>query len=145
MPKMILKHYLSRTRYTATIHTVSIVLPGVTIEEEHIAREILNRWNAENGKEKGKIYLPLPSDSTTEPDTYIFAIDNFVDKIKVEAAIATGAKVILFFRKYHDENNTLVSELQVIQELKASVTATCIEYDGPAAFDQTLKRLLIDF
>lgn len=24
--------------YTATIHTVSIVSPGVTIEEEHIAR-----------------------------------------------------------------------------------------------------------
>ena len=29
--------------YTATIHTVSIVSPGVTIEEEHIARETLNR------------------------------------------------------------------------------------------------------
>lgn len=25
--------------YIATIHTVSIVSPGVTIEEEHIARE----------------------------------------------------------------------------------------------------------
>ena len=131
--------------YTATIHTVSIVSPGVTLEEEHIARETLNRWNAENGKEKGKVFLPLPSNSTEETDIYIFAIDNFVDKTKVEAAIATGAKVILFFRKYHDENNTLVSELQAIQELKASVTATCIEYDGPVAFDQTLKRLLIDF
>lgn len=131
--------------YTATIHTVSIVSPGVTIEEEQIARETLNRWNVENGKEKGKVFLPLPSDSTAEPDIYIFAIDNFVDKTKVEVAIATGAKVILFFRKYHDDNNTLISELQAIQELKASVTATCIEYDGPAAFDQTLKRLLIDF
>lgn len=29
--------------YTATIYTVSTVSPGVTIEEEHIAREILNR------------------------------------------------------------------------------------------------------
>lgn len=131
--------------YTAKVYTVSIVSPGVTIEEEHIARETLNRWNVEKGKEKGKVFLPLPSDSTAEPDIYILPIDNFVDKKKVEAAIATGAKVILFFRKYHDENNTLVSELQAIQELKASVTATCIEYDGPAAFDQTLKRLLIDF
>lgn len=131
--------------YTAKVYTVSIVSPGVTIEEEHIARETLNRWNATFGKEKSKVFLPLPSDSTAEPDIYILPIDNFVDKTKVEAAIATGAKVILFFRKYHDENNTLVSELQAIQELKASVTATCIEYDGPAAFDQTLKRLLIDF
>lgn len=29
--------------YTATIHAVSIVSPGVTIEEEHIARENINR------------------------------------------------------------------------------------------------------
>ena len=29
--------------YTAIIHTISIVSPGVTIEEEHIAREKLNR------------------------------------------------------------------------------------------------------
>lgn len=28
--------------YTATIHTVSIVSPGVTMEEEHVARETLN-------------------------------------------------------------------------------------------------------
>jgi hypothetical protein len=28
--------------YTATIYIVSIVSPGVTIEEEHIARETLN-------------------------------------------------------------------------------------------------------
>jgi hypothetical protein len=45
--------------YTGTIYTVSIVSivsPGVTIEEEHIARETLNRWNAENGTEKGKVF-----------------------------------------------------------------------------------------
>ena len=29
--------------YTATIYTVSIVSLGVTIEEEHIARETINR------------------------------------------------------------------------------------------------------
>lgn len=78
--------------YTATIHTVSIVSPGVTIEEGHIARETLNRWNATFGKEKAKVFLPLPLDSTAEPDIYIFAIDNFVDKTKVEAAIATGPR-----------------------------------------------------
>lgn len=36
--------------YTAKVNTVSIVSPGVTLEEEHIAEETLNRWNAENGK-----------------------------------------------------------------------------------------------
>lgn len=131
--------------YTATIHTVSIVSPGVTIEEEQIARETLNRWNAENGKEKGKVFLPLPSDSTAEPDIFIFAIDNFVDKTKVEAAVATGAKVILFFSNSHDENNTLTSELQAIQEIKASTKAICIEYNGPVTFSQALNMSLKEF
>lgn len=54
--------------YSATIYTVSIVSPGVTMEEEHIARETLNRWNAENGAEKGKDFLPMPSDFTAESD-----------------------------------------------------------------------------
>lgn len=50
--------------YTAKVYTVSIVSPGVAVEEEHIARETLNRWNAVNGKEKGKVFLPLSSYST---------------------------------------------------------------------------------
>ena len=76
--------------YTATIHTVSIVSPGVTIEEEHIARETLNRWNAENGAEKGKVFLPLPSDSTAETDIYVLTIDNYVDITKANKIIATS-------------------------------------------------------
>jgi len=79
--------------YTATIFTVSIVSPGVTIEEEHLARETLNRWNAENGKEKGKVFLPLPSDSSAETDIYVLPIDNYVDITKVNTIIATSKPV----------------------------------------------------
>lgn len=70
--------------YTAKVYPVSIVSPGVTIEEEHIARETLNQWNAASGKEKEIIFLPLPSDTTTEPDIYVMPIDNFVEVAKVE-------------------------------------------------------------
>ena len=44
--------------YTATIYTVSIVSPGVTIEEEHIARETLNRWNAEKREGERQSFPP---------------------------------------------------------------------------------------
>lgn len=120
--------------YTATIHTVSIVSPGVTIEEEHIARETLNRWNAENGKEKAKIYLPLPSDSTAEPDTYVLPIDNYVDVTKAKAIIAANKPVILLFSEYHNEENTIPAELRDVEALNC-VMAT---YNGSKDFQQVL-------
>ena len=130
--------------YTATIHTVSIVSPGVTIEEEHIARETLNRWNAENGKEKAKIYLPLPSDSTAEPDIYVLPIDYYVDITKAKATIATGKPVILLFSEYHDEDNTIPAELKDVEALKNAKAPNCVKasYNGNRNFQQVLIATL---
>ena len=126
--------------YTATIYTVSIVSPGVTIEEEHIAREILNRWNAENGKEKGEVFLPLPSDSTAEPDIYVLPIDNYVDNAKANIIIATGKPVILLFSEYHDEGNTIPAELKDVEALKNEKAPNCVKatYNGKRDFQQAL-------
>lgn len=128
--------------YTAKVYPVSIVSPGVTIEEEHIARETLNQWNATSGKEKEIIFLPLPSDTTTEPDIYVMPIDNFVEVAKVEAAIATGARVFLFFRKYHDAGNTISTELKAIQDLMRCTKATCVDYNSPSDFKQVLIQTI---
>lgn len=128
--------------YTAKVYTVSIVSPGVALEEEHIARETLNHWNATSGKEKEIIFLPLPSDTTTEPDIYVMPIDNFVEVAKVEAAIATGARVFLFFRKYHDAVNTIPTELQAIQDLMRCTKATCVDYNSPSDFKQVLIQTI---
>ena len=130
--------------YTAKVHTVSIVSPGVTLEEEHIARETLNRWNVENGKEKGKVFLPLPSDSTAEPDIYVLPIDNYVDNAKAKAIIATNKPVILLFREFHDEENTIPVELKDVEALKntkASNTITAT-YNGSKDFQQVLAAVL---
>jgi hypothetical protein len=130
--------------YTATIFTVSIVSPGVTIEEEHIARETLNRWNAENGKEKGKVFLPLPSDSTAEPDIYILPIDNYVDTAKAKAIIATNKPVILLFSEYHDEGNTIPAELKDVEALKSEKAPNCVKatYNGSKDFQQALMSII---
>lgn len=126
--------------YTAKVYTVSIVSPGVTIEEEHIARETLNRWNAENGKEKGKVFLPLPLDSTAEPDIYILPIDNYVDITKAKAIIATNKPVILLFSEYHDEDNTIPAELKDVEALKNAKAPNCVKatYNGSRDFQQAL-------
>lgn len=130
--------------YTAKVHTVSIVSPGVTIEEEHIARETLNRWNAENGAEKDKVFLPLPSDSTAEPDIYVLPIDNYVDSAKAKAIIATGKPVILLFSEYHDEENTIPVELKDVEALKNEKASNCFKasYNGSRDFQQILATVL---
>ena len=128
--------------YTAKVYTVSIVSPGVTIEEEHIARETLNLWNAENGKEKGKVFLPLPSDSTTEPEIYVMPIDNYVDNTKAKTIIATGKPVILLFSEYHNDENTIPAELKDVEALKNTKVSNCIKatYNG----GKDLQRALIE-
>ena len=130
--------------YTATIHTVSIVSPGVTIEEEHISRETLNRWNAENGKEKGKVFLPLTSDSTAEPDIYVLPIDNYVDTAKANKIIATNKPVILLFSEYHDEDNTIPAELKDVEALKNAKAPNCVKatYKGREDFRKALIATL---
>lgn len=130
--------------YTAKVYTVFIVSPGVTIEEEHIARETLNRWNATFGKEKSKVFLPLPSDSTAEPDIYVLPIDNYVDTAKAKTIIATGKPVILLFSEYHDEDNTIPAELKDVEALKNAKAPNCVKasYNGNRNFQQVLIATL---
>ena len=130
--------------YTTTIYAVSTVSPGMTIKEEHIARETLNRWNAENGAEKGKVFLPLPSDSTAEPDIYVLPIDNYVDTTKAKAIIATGKPVILLFSEYQDEKNTIPSELKDVEKLKNNEAVNCVKatYNGRKDFKHAIISIL---
>ena len=111
----------------------------MTIEEEHIARETLNRWNAENGKEKGKVFLPLPSDSTADPDIYVMPIDNYVDTSKENTIIATSKPVILLFSKYHDEDNTILAELKEVEALKNEKVPNCVK----ATYNGNRDRIMI--
>lgn len=112
----------------------------MTIEEEHIARETLNRWNATFGKEKAKVLLPLPSDSTAEPDIYVLPIDNYVDVTKAKAIVATGKPVILLFCDYHDEENTIPAELKGVEALKNAKAPNCVKatYNGNSDFQRAL-------
>lgn len=71
------------------------------MKEERIAQDVLARWNCQHGEEKGVIYLQVPQEM--EPNVYAFLIDNLVDTAKIDAAIATGAEVVLFFSSHHDE------------------------------------------
>jgi len=49
------------TKYTAKVYTVDIPSSGIVLEEEHIAREMIARWNIEEGEKHGVAYLTVPN------------------------------------------------------------------------------------
>lgn len=131
--------------FNAKVYTVSILSSGVALEEEHIAREVIARWNIEEGEKHGVVFLTLPNNYRgITPDIYIFVIDNYMDGSKVRTSIQTGAKVMLFFNSHHDANNTMASELRSIADFreKVQVSCVCIDYKNSAELDQRFTEHL---
>lgn len=127
--------------FDAKVYTVSIPSSGVALEEEHIAREVIARWNVEKGEKHGVVYLVINNRYRgITPDIFLFVIDNYVDEQKVEAAIQTGAKVLLFFNQYNDEKNTIPSESQRVLDFKDKINnqCCCVEYNGRFDFEAFL-------
>lgn len=127
--------------FKAKVYTVSIPSSGVALEEELIAREVIARWNIEEGEKHGVVFQTIPNNYRgITPDIFIFAIDNYVDEQKVEAAIQTGAKVMLFFRSHHDEKNTIESEVKKIEAFRTRVQdkTICVDYNNYSMFGTCL-------
>ena len=91
------------------------------------------------------VFLAIPNNyRSITPDIYIFAIDNYVDEQKVEAAIQIGVKVMLFFRSHHDEKNTIESEVKKIEAFREKVQdmSVCVDYNGKNDFETALEAVL---
>ena len=131
--------------FNAKVYTVSIPSSGVALEEEHIAREVIARWNIEEGEKHGVAFLTVPNNySGKTPDIFIIAIDNYLDEQKVEAAIATGAKVMLFFSSHHDEKNTMESEVATIVNFREIIqdNCICVDYNNKSELEELLTKEL---
>ena len=131
--------------FNAKVYTVSIPSFGVALEEEHIAREVIARWNIEEREKHGVVFLTIPNNyKGITPDIYIFIIDNYVDEQKVEVAIQTDAKVMLFFNSHHDENNTIESEVKAVEEFRNEMKSKCVycEFGGKEEFEKVMVEAL---
>lgn len=128
--------------FTAKIYKICIASASGAMKEERIAQDVVARWNCQNGETKGTIYLQVPQEMA--PDVYVFVVDNFVDTAKIDAAIATGARVVLFFADYHDANNTMASELKTIVDFREKIqnSCVCIDYKNSAEFVQRFTEFL---
>lgn len=131
--------------FNAKVYIVNIPSSGVALEEEHVAREVIARWNIEEGEKHGVAYLTIPNNYRgITSDIYIFVIDNYVDERKVKAAIQTCAKVMLFFNSHHDQKNTIESEVKAVEAFKNAMESKCVccEFSGKADFESILTKVL---
>ncbi len=68
-----------------------------------------------------------------------------MDEQKVEAAIQTGAKVVLFFSSHHDEKNTIESEVKAIESFRSGLKDRCVcgEFESKCKFEAALEKELL--
>lgn len=128
--------------FQAKVYKICIASAGAPMREERIALDVVSQWNTLLGEEKGAVYLPVAQNVT--PDIYLFVIDNYIDVNKVDSAIATGAKVVLFFSAYHDPKNTIDRDLAIIKDYRKGTESTClcIDYKSISDFENQMMTVL---
>lgn len=127
--------------FTAKVYRICIASASGAMKEERVALDVVARWNCQHGEKKEVIFLQVPQEMT--PDIYVFIIDNFVDTAKIDAAIATGARVFLFFATYHDANNTMESELKAVADFRnyAKSKCACFDYKDSQGFELAFSEV----
>lgn len=71
----------------------------------------------------------MPETSTPgEADVIMGIVGNFIDNAKanvIEASVKIGKKVLFFFSKYQDPENTIPVESVATQEFRRKIEAKC--------------------
>lgn len=69
--------------FTSQVYSVQILCLSGMMDETHLAQEIIRKWNQENARSEGKLYLQIPETSTPgEADVVIGIVDNYMIKLK---------------------------------------------------------------
>lgn len=130
--------------FTAQVYTVQILCLSGMMDETHLAQEVIRKWNQENARSEGKLYLQIPETSTLgEADVVIGIVDNYIDKTKadvIEASVKAGKKVLLFFSEFQDPENTMDSELRIVEAFRESSLeqCVCVAYNNNSMFKEAL-------
>ena len=130
--------------FEAKVYRVAVSTLGAILQEEHIAKETIQKWNAECAEEAGKLFLLVPEDASVAPDLYVVVIDSYVDTAKVEKLIATGKPIAFFFNQYHDPNNSMQAEIDKVEAFKEKVKDKygCVEYNAAGEFGKAFITVL---
>lgn len=132
--------------FTSQVYTVQILCLSGIMDEMHLAQEVIRKWNQENARSEGKLYLQIPETSTPgEADVVIALVDNWVgDTRAIDHCIAAGRSVILLFNAFADPGNTIESEHQAVAAFRQRVQShcRCLDYRGTAQLRQRVEEAI---
>lgn len=132
--------------FTSQVYTVQILCLSGMMDETHLAQEIIRKWNQENARSEGKLFLQIPETSTPgEADVVMGIVGNFIDNAKadvIEASVKAGKKVLLFFSEYQDPENTIPAEGEVVKAFwqKMESECPCLSFNGSSCFERVVIK-----
>lgn len=130
--------------FEAKVYRIAVSTLGAILQEEHLAKETIQKWNAECAEKTGKLFLSVPEGAPVTPDLYLVIIDSYVDATKVQEIIAKGKPIAFFFNKYHDPRNSIQAEVDKVETFKDTVKDKycCVDYNAPQEFVSAFDSLL---
>ena len=132
--------------FTAQVYKIAVLSLSGIMEEVFTAQEVIRKWNQENAERTGKLFLPLVGDATaSDADVVIGIVGNYIEKVEViEEGVKAGKKVLLFFSKYQDPENTIPAEGRAVEEFKNEMMSKCVccEFTSKVDFENRLTETI---
>ena len=132
--------------FTAQVYKIAVLSLSGIMEEVYTAQEVIRKDNQENAERTGQLFLPLAGDATaSDSDVVIGIVGNYIEKAEViEEAVKEGKKVLLFFSKYQDPENTIPAEGKAVESFRKEAESKCVcrEFSGKADFENSLMEFI---
>ena len=133
--------------FTTQVYKVMIGSLSGTMEEVYAAKETIRKWNLDNAKRSGKLFLPVEWSMKVDPssiDVVIGIVGNWVDNTCfIEECLKEGKQVKLFFNDFQDPRNTIQSEHNEVKAFRDNMDeCCCVSYCGLIDFCRVLDGQL---
>lgn len=134
--------------FTSQVYTVQLLCLSGIMDETHLAQEVIRKWNQENARSEGKLFLQIPEASTPgDADVIIGIVGHYIDNAKadvIEASVKAGKKVLLFFSEFQDPENTIPSEGEVVRVFRQQMESecSCFSFNGRSSFERVLNKTI---
>lgn len=121
-----------------------------SMEEVFAAKETIRKWNLENAKRTGKLYMltdwSVKDDQLQDLDVVVGVVGNWAKNTSlIEDCIKDGKIVLLFFNAFQDPMNTIASEQDAVMAFRNKMQPHCIceLYNSIIELNSKLKERLV--
>ena len=135
--------------FTAKVYRIMVGSLSGAMEEVHVAKETIRKWNQQNAERTGKVFLPVEWSTSLEAiqdtDIVVGVIGNWIDNSKfVEDCVDAGKQVMLLFNSLQDPTNTISGEQEMVNTFfdQMQHLCYCFYYNAPTELVGSLNNRL---